>query len=900
MRSPLKNHDVNPIKHPKRSKLKRLRYQTRSIFCVSLFTLISVSYATTSTILSSSLEKIEKQDSRQLVAGVTGVFTQNIEDFSNRHLDWSAWDDTYNFITDGNQQYIKSNLTNEQIAFLDINLVIYVNSKGKIIYGTGFDLNNKQKTSIPGTISQSIKPNNILLQPSNPNNSLAGIVSIPEGLMLISSRPILNSQGGGTARGRLIFGRYINPKVTDKLAKTTRLSLTLQSLNDNNLSSDLQIARGNISAENPIFVKSLSEKVIAGYTLLSDIYGQPATIMRVDKSRDTYNIQSKKSLSYLLITLCIVGLLFGAIALPMLERLLLFYYERQEQEKRYRAVVTQASEGIILVDAGSKSFIEANKALLDLLSFSWQELQQKTLYDIIVGDHQQIDDAINNITETNVSLVGEWQFRHKYDLPIDVEFSANAIAYEEKDALCIVLRDIRTRKQAETTLRESEKRLSWQATHDPLTELLNRRAFEQSLEQALLSTKSSQLQHILCYLDLDRFKVVNDTCGHIAGDELLKQVSNLFQISLRKTDTLARLGGDEFGILLYNCPLDRAVEIADTLRERVYKFTFYWRNQTFSIGVSIGIAAISANFENLDMALNAADSACYTAKKKGRNQVHIYNNSESELAQRLSETQWGLIIPQALLNDHFRLCYQKIVPIENSNIKQEHYEVLLRLEDKSGNIILPMEFLPAAERYNLMQQIDRWVIATLFAHLEQQYQTVWESCPIETLPNLYAVNLSGASINDAQFFAFVQEQFARTHIPPEIICFEITETIAITNLDKAAELINKLKLIGCRFALDDFGSGMSSFAYLKALPVDYVKIDGTFIQEITENAIALEMVESIKRIAAVMGIQTIAEFVETEEIYQKLQSLGVDYAQGYAIGKPCALDISSQKSKISS
>jgi len=462
-----------------------------------------------------------------------------------------------------------------------------------------------------------------------------------------------------------------------------------------------------------------------------------------------------------------------------------------------------------------------------------------------------------------------------------------------------VLRDIRTRKQAENTLRESEKRLSWQATHDPLTELLNRRAFEQSLEQ-VLSTKSSQPQHILCYLDLDRFKVVNDTCGHIAGDELLKQVSNLFQSSLRKTDTLARLGGDEFGILLYSCPLNRAVEIADTLRERISQFTFSWRNQTFSIGVSIGIAAINASFKNIDMALSAADSACYTAKKQGRNQVHIYNNSESELVQRLTETQWGLIIPQALLNDHFRLCYQKIVPIGNSNIKQEHYEILLRLEDESGNIILPMEFLPAAERYDLMQQIDRWVIATLFAHLEQQYQTVWESCPIETLPNLYAVNLSGSSINDAQFFAFVQQQFARTNIPPEIICFEITETIAITNLNKAAELINKLKLIGCRFALDDFGRGMSSFAYLKALPVDYVKIDGAFIQEITENAIALEMVESIKRIAAVMGIQTIAEFVETEEIYQKLQSLGVDYAQGYAIAKPCALDISSQKSKISS
>lgn len=894
--SPPTNSEVTLTSTAKKAKFKKLRYQTRIMFSVALISLVSVFYVTSSTILSRSLAKVETQDTRQAIAGVTGVFAQNVEDFGKLRADWSAWDDTYTFIQNGNQKYIKSNLTIEQIAALNVNLILYVNSNSKIVFGTGFDLKSKQLTTIPKTIIKNIEPKNILLQPSTPNNNLAGILATPEGLMLVSSRPILNSQGKGTVRGRLIFGRYVDDSITQRLAKATRFSVTIHPLNKK-LSTDLQTARGKVSAKNPIFVTSLSEEVSAGYVLLNDIYDRPAALLQVNSSRDSYNIQSKKSLGYLLISLCIIGLLFGAIALPLLERLLLFYYERQEREQRYRAVVTQASEGIILINRDNKSFIEANNAFLNLLGYSEEELQKITLYDIIVGDRQQIDEAIYNVTETNAPLVGEWQCYTKRDLPIDVEFSANAIAYEEKDALCIVLRDIRTRKQAETALRESEKRLSWQATHDPLTELLNRRAFEQSLDKALSSTQNSQ-PHILCYLDLDRFKVVNDTCGHIAGDELLKQVSSLFQSSLRKTDTLARLGGDEFGILLYHCPLDRALQIANTLRERVAQFTFSWRNQTFSIGVSIGIVAINANFKSLDMALSAADTACYTAKNQGRNQVHIYNSNEGELTQRAMETKWGLIIPQAIANNCFRLCYQKIVPIENSSIKQEHYEVLLRLEDRSGNIILPVEFLPSAERYNLMQQIDRWVIATLFAHLEQQYQTVWESCPIETLPSLYAVNLSGASINDAQFFEFVQQQFASTRIPPEIICFEITETIAITNLAKAAELINKLKLIGCRFALDDFGSGMSSFAYLKTLPVDYVKIDGAFVKEIVESAIALEMVEAIKRIAGVMGIQTIAEFVESDEIFQKLQSVGVDYVQGYAIAKPCFLDISSQKSNF--
>jgi diguanylate cyclase (GGDEF)-like protein/PAS domain S-box-containing protein len=898
-RSPIENSEVVLKNRTKKAKSKKLRHQTRVVFCVSIVTLVSVFYAASSTIVSRSLAKVERQDTRQIVTGTLGVFTQDIDDFSNRNVDWSAWDDTYKFIQDGNQKYIKSNLTNEQIALLNVNVILYVDANGKIIYGTGFDTDTKQKTRIPETIIRSIESNNILMQRSNPGRNVAGIVPTPEGLMLISSRPILNSQGRGAIHGRLIFGQYINDKATQKLAEANSLSLKIHALNKNNLPADFQIARTNISTNEPIFVSSLSKEIIAGYALLNDIYGQPAAILRVDNSRDNYNIQSKKSLQYLLISLCIISLIFGAIALPLLERLLLFCYERQEREQRYRAVVTQASEGIILVDANNKSFIEANNALLKLLGYSWQELQHMTLYDLIVGNRQQIDDAIDNIAKTNTPLVGEWQCYRQHEAPIDVEFSANAIAYEEKDALCIVLRDIRTRKQAEVALKESEKRLSWQATHDPLTDLLNRRAFEQSLNQALLSTKNLQQQHVLCYLDLDRFKIINDTCGHIAGDELLRQVSSLFQGSLRKTDTLARLGGDEFGILLYQCPIERAVEIANTLRERISQFTFLWRNQTFSIGVSIGLVTINVNkFQSLDMAMSAADAACYSAKNKGRNQVHIYDTTEKELNQKLSEMQWGLIIPQAIANDRFRLCYQKIVPIENSNIKQEHYEVLLRLEDRSGNIILPVEFLPSAERYNLMQQIDRWVITTLFDHLEQQYQTDWESCPIKTLPSLYAVNLSGASINDAQFFEFIQQQFANTHIPPEIICFEITETIAITNLAKAAELINKLKLIGCRFALDDFGSGMSSFAYLKALPVDYVKIDGAFVQEIVHNAIALEMVEAIKRIAAVMGIQTIAEFVENEAIFQKLQSLGVDYAQGYAIAKPCFLDISSQKDKL--
>ncbi|WP_009634098.1 EAL domain-containing protein [Synechocystis sp. PCC 7509] len=434
-----------------------------------------------------------------------------------------------------------------------------------------------------------------------------------------------------------------------------------------------------------------------------------------------------------------------------------------------------------------------------------------------------------------------------------------------------------------TQSRRLSQQLAWQANHDPLTQLLNRRHFEQLLQAAVVSNKTAYQEHTLCYLDLDQFKIINDTCGHFAGDQLLCQVSVLFQRQLRNTDVLARLGGDEFGLLLYNCSVSEAAKITNILRLCLEEFRFVWQEKTFAIGVSIGLVAINDN-QNLIDILRAADAACYTAKNRGRNQIYIYQPNRSETDQ-IGEMQWISILPKALLADRFCLYSQPIIPIQNSK-KYQHWEILLRLKDDTGKIISPMAFIPAAERYNLMHLIDRWVISTLFAYLERG------NIELKDDANLYAINLSGASINDINFISFIHEQFSKYNIPPTIICFEITETVAITNLTKAAQLIEELKTLGCQFSLDDFGSGMSSFAYLKNLPVDYIKIDGVFIKDIEEDAIASAMVEAIIRIASVMGIQTIAEFVENEQILQKIKTLGIDYAQGYGIAKPSPLDIS--------
>ncbi|MBE9037618.1 PAS domain S-box protein [aff. Roholtiella sp. LEGE 12411] len=441
--------------------------------------------------------------------------------------------------------------------------------------------------------------------------------------------------------------------------------------------------------------------------------------------------------------------------------------------------------------------------------------------------------------------------------------------------------------------RSLSRQLTWQASHDALTGLVNRHQFEYQMEQAINQAKMHNQQHALCYLDLDQFKLVNDTCGHFAGDELLRQVTAVFQSQVRKTDILARLGGDEFGLLLNQCPLEQAQQIANTLRDKVQELRFVWQGKLFTVGVSIGLVIIDAYSESIANVLSLADAACYVAKNRGRNRVHAYQADDLDLARQQGEMQWVTRLAHALDENRFRLYYQPIVPVSQTELGGEHYEVLLRLLDETGKVVSPMAFIPAAERYNLMHLIDRWVIRTLFATQGEHYRNTWSHC--QAVDNcqsyLYAINLSGASINDDQFIEFLYEQFALHQIPPQTICFEITETVAITNLSKASQFIGELRNIGCRFALDDFGSGMSSFAYLKNLPVDFLKIDGSFIKHILDSSIDLAVVEAINQVGQALGIQTIAEFVENDAILEKIKALGVNYAQGYGIAKPCPFDL---------
>jgi diguanylate cyclase (GGDEF)-like protein/PAS domain S-box-containing protein len=427
--------------------------------------------------------------------------------------------------------------------------------------------------------------------------------------------------------------------------------------------------------------------------------------------------------------------------------------------------------------------------------------------------------------------------------------------------------------------RELNRRLSYAASHDILTELVNRREFENRLERALKSAKARETSYAVLHVDLDQFKIVNDACGHSAGDALLKQIGALLKSKIRWRDTLARLGGDEFGVLLESCTMDEAVRTAETLREVIAEFRFVWDDRTFRLGCSVGVVPITPATDDVAALLTAADSACAAAKDAGRNRVYSYQENDIDLMKRRKEMQWAARISNALEENRFELFRQTIQPLQPGLDPGAHYELLLRMRDEQGALISPELFIAAAERYGLTPSIDRWVIGQAFRWL------VSEADERERLA-LCSINLSGQSLADEKFLPFVVDQFQKSGLNGSCICFEITETAAIASYSQANRFIHALKEIGCKFALDDFGTGLSSFGYLKHFPVDFLKIDGSFVKEILHDPIDREMVRSINEIGHLTGKQTIAEFAENAEIITMLRGIGVDYAQGYGVEEP--------------
>jgi diguanylate cyclase (GGDEF)-like protein len=427
----------------------------------------------------------------------------------------------------------------------------------------------------------------------------------------------------------------------------------------------------------------------------------------------------------------------------------------------------------------------------------------------------------------------------------------------------------------ETTRKNSEIR--FQASHDALTKLINRKEFETRLEFALEKTQLDGREHALCFLDLDQFKVINDTCGHKAGDELLCQLTRVINSHVRERDTLSRLGGDEFGLLLEDCTLETAIEIAEGIIRLVNKYEFHWLDKVHHVGVSIGITAITRKTSNITKAMSEVDIACYAAKDMGRNQLHVHELTDVQVKRMHKELSWVADIQNSLKDNRFKLYAQPIYTALGKQPEIRMYEVLLRLKDDEGNISSPGNYIPAAERFGLMRDVDQWVI-------EQVVKTLHEIG--DTRDICLFVNLSANTLSDKSFCAHILQLIEDYKIDGNSLCFEITETAAIRNVRQAVDFITALKQTNCFFALDDFGTGMSSFSYLKDLPVDYLKIDGSLVTDIHSNNISHAMVAAINEVGSVMSIKTIAEHVENESTLRRLNEIGVNFVQGFHFGLP--------------
>ncbi|MCP3671116.1 MAG: EAL domain-containing protein [Gammaproteobacteria bacterium] len=565
------------------------------------------------------------------------------------------------------------------------------------------------------------------------------------------------------------------------------------------------------------------------------------------------------------------------------ERLQKSMLEMRRLNDQMSLLLESTGDGIYGVDNnGVCTFV--NQSALNMLGFTRDELIGKRAHDFIHHSYADgspypsadcpVYGAFQTGTPCRVQKEVLWC---KDGTSFPVEYSSYPII-EDGSVLgaVTVFRDV-------TDSHAMEERLSFLATHDPLTKLLNRYAFEQSLKQVLQDAHTNKSHHVLCYMDLDQFKIVNDTCGHVAGDAMLQMISKLLQKNIRQSDILARLGGDEFGLLLENCTLEQAelltMKICDALKE----FRFSWDDKTFTAGVSVGIAAISDETINTDLVMSAADAACYVAKDMGRNRVHIHMADDDEVAKRQGEMQWVSEIQSAIEEGRLHLHRQSIMSLNEAENERDHFEILLRMHDKDGRDIPPGAFIPAAERYALMPVLDRWVINKTFAWL-QDAQFRGKQL------GLCAINLSGHSLGDGGLKQYIVAQLNAYDIPAEKVCFEITETTAVSRLDQAIHFIGDMRELGCKFALDDFGTGMSSFAYLKNLPVDFLKIDGGFVKDIMEDPVDCGMVESINQIGHLMGLRTIAEYVENDQIRERLAEIGVDYVQGFGVARPGPLD----------
>jgi diguanylate cyclase (GGDEF)-like protein/PAS domain S-box-containing protein len=785
-----------------------------------------------------------------------------------------------------------------------------VNNKGETLVKKSINYRNGKPWRIPEFIMQEVKEGGAFIDPSKDDQS--GLFWTQQGICIVSAFNILDSQEKGPRRGTLIMVRLVDEPLLQHIGKILGTKLSVEAMRDD----EIAFLSPNLTKGEKVVIP-MSDIQVAGFSVIKPIAGDTKLVLGTLSDRKIFK-QGQLSLKFLYGALLIIALLLTAFSIlldklvlrrlsylsdnvkrigesanmqgrvdelggqdemsilaqginRMLARLDESQFALKLEKERAQVTLAGIADAVIASDTEGR-VLYMNNAAEQLTGIDINEAQGNTLQSLFYLMKEDKTTLIDSgwLTAINSSL-DEVILQRADGVAFTITKSTSPL-YANDDKLfgyVTVLHDV-------TMLRSLSNQLSYQARHDSLTGLINRYEFERMAQAAIEDTVAENRLHCIAFMDLDQFKVVNDSCGHMAGDMLLRQLTEQLKAKVRSADTLARLGGDEFALLLMGCNLKQAQKIVDELLNAVREFRFSCDDKVFKVGASIGLTEISPQYDlSLSELLGAADAACYAAKQDGGNRVYAHSLDDKDMIERNNQLEWVSRIHVALEEQRFVLYIQRMERLVPDG--ELHCELLIRMRGEDGTLYPPGFFLPAAERYHLMPKIDRWVVGEALAIMARKGAS---------FPYVCAINLAGHTLSEEGFSDYVIDQITQHGVDAKRICFEITETSVIANLNKARQFMQALREIGCRFSLDDFGSGLSSFAYLKNLDVDFLKIDGMFVKAIVNNKVDRAMVESINNVGHVMGLHTIAEFAENDEIINMLREIGVDYAQGYGVAKP--------------
>lgn len=832
------------------------------IIGISLSALIVTMLIASRLILLDSFLEIEQSNMRQNIEQVLNALNGEVKHIDTINSDYSAWDDSYQFLQDGNSTYINENLPDSVLSTLRLNVIIFIRNNGDIVYKRWSGPNSEVSGNVPESLLSHLQPERPLVKHSVIDGTAQGILRLPEGLILISSRPVLTNDHLGPIHGALIMGRFLDSKEIELLAQQTKLSINVVRTDNIEKPDDFELAMTRINNAAPILVSSLKNDVVAGYTIVNDIYGDGAFIIKVDVPRNIYK-QGVQTITYFILWFAAAVLAFAVISYVLFERLVLSRRKGKESEAKYRAVIEHATEGIIIVTCEDKMILEGNNAFKSLFGYDDDEILKMSLKDIIAEEAETADLEIERIVKEKRDL----KLRHKDGSLIYAELSASTVSYDDSQSMCVVVHDITERKLFEEQLMD-------QATHDSLTGLANRNLLNDRISQATAYQKRKNMLFAVMLLDLDRFKVINDTLGHSTGDILLKQIAERLASGVRNYDTVARLSGDEF-VILVNDVIDTndIITVAKNILNLFNASVKISENELF-VAASIGISLFPSDGDSADHLLMKADTAMYHCKAQGGNNYKFFAEEMNLKAKdRLSmETN----LRKALEQQEFVLYYQPKVNLSTGEICG--MEALIRWQ-RDGRMISPAEFIPLAEETGVIIPIGEWVLRTACRDMKQLIDAGYTSLVISS-------NLSSRQFANDNLVELIGSILDETGLDPVYFELELTESILMKDEERLIRKLFAIKDRGIRLSIDDFGTGYSSLSYLKRFPIDVLKIDRSFVMDITTNPDGAAIVETILAMTHTLKLRSVAEGVEKLEELMFLAEHGCEEMQGFYFSRP--------------